>query len=576
MKKLLTVIVAICMIATLFAACTKPAEKETTSTTAKATQTVPTTTEDPKTAYLNPNGAFESEEVVVPVTNEKISLKFAIAQPNNGGPPENYWFWKWLEKFGNIKAEVESIPSNALSETKHLMFASDQLPDVFFMMGFSTSEIMSYGMKEKQLIPMNELLEKYAPNFKAVSSMYPKLIASIKFPDGNIYALPNIREGASYADRVFINNKWIEEAGLKEPETLDDLYNVLKAFKARGEDIIPFGGAWNYKYSESTYVLNALGMNCRYFYDLDEKDGKVYTPMYDSRYLEYLKFFNKLWSEELMDPDIFTQNENQQKAKALTGIYGMTNGGSTLIYFKDNWADYEALRPMTSTLNDTKMISDLPKITNINRFMITKECKYPEAAIRFADMFFTKQAGYLFWMGPIEGFVPDEWAIDPERYLTKFTQNDSGAWVTTWDKLKETGLTNWQYICTYQNPLSGQKLGPAFDPVYTYAKQGLNYSDAISMENPGAQWKASMDEKVVPYYKEVFPTLILGLEEQERVSELYDVFSDYVIEMNIKFITGEESLNNFDNYMKQLKDFGIEEYLKIYQDAYDTFLKSIK
>jgi len=573
MKKVLTVIVAICMIATLFTACAKPAEKETTTitttTTTKATQTAPTTTEDPKAAYLNPNGAVVSEEVVLPVTNEKISLKFAIQQPGNGGPPENYWFWKWLEKFGNIKAEVDSIPSSGLTEAKRLMFAADQLPDVFFMMNFSLNEIATYGIQEKQMIPMNELLEKYAPNFMVASNKVPSLIPTITFADGNIYALPSIATEPGYTDRIFINTQWIEEAGLKEPETLDDLYNVLKAFKARGEGIIPFGGAWNGGYSEAVYVLSALGMNCRWPWDLDEKDGKLYTPMYDLRYLEYLKFFNKLWSEELMDPDIFTQDDKQQQAKALTGIYGMTNGPSTFILFKDNWADYEALKPLISDVNDTRILPELQKISMINRFVITKECKYPEAAIRFADMYFTMQGSYLFLTGPTIGLEPDEWMLgEPERYGTKVVTGDNGIVTQDYDKLKEFGKSLWDYVCTYQNPNAGKKMGYLFNSDYYYQRNG-KVNNSISMESYNSQWRASMDEKVVPYYKEMFPSIIYNEEEQKRINELRDVFYGYAREMEVKFITGEESLDNFDNYIKQLKDFGIEEYIKISQDAYD-------
>ena len=39
--------------------------------------------------------------------------------------------------------------------------------------------------------------------------------------------------------------------------------------------------------------------------------------------------------------------------------------------------------------------------------------------------------------------------------------------------------------------------------------------------------------------------------------------------MQLKFITGQESLDNFDAYIEQLKDLGIEEWIAVEQAAYD-------
>ncbi len=42
--------------------------------------------------------------------------------------------------------------------------------------------------------------------------------------------------------------------------------------------------------------------------------------------------------------------------------------------------------------------------------------------------------------------------------------------------------------------------------------------------------------------------------------------------MRIKFITGEESLDNFDAYLETLRNMGVEEYIAIEQAAYDEYL----
>ncbi len=46
----------------------------------------------------------------------------------------------------------------------------------------------------------------------------------------------------------------------------------------------------------------------------------------------------------------------------------------------------------------------------------------------------------------------------------------------------------------------------------------------------------------------------------------------YSDEMILKFITGDESLDKFDQYIAQLKTYGIEDAIKYRQEAYDKYL----
>jgi len=97
------------------------------------------------------------------------------------------------------------------------------LPDIFFRTGFSTSDLLQYGQKEKQLIPLNALIENHAPDLTAIFRQLPSIRAQSICPDGNIYFLP----GAIFQPQMFdcprpwIHAGWVEKLGLKMPETLD-------------------------------------------------------------------------------------------------------------------------------------------------------------------------------------------------------------------------------------------------------------------------------------------------------------------------------------------------------------------
>lgn len=123
-------------------------------------------------------------------------------------------------------------------------------------------------------------------------------------------------------NQPIINKKWLDNLGLEVPETLDDLYNVLKAFKeqdANGNgdpnDEIPISGAKGL----SMDLLNPFGIT-----DVNGKrmlvaeDGTLsYYPITE-QYKEGLKWLNKLYQEGIIDAEAFTQDDTMLTAKDRT------------------------------------------------------------------------------------------------------------------------------------------------------------------------------------------------------------------------------------------------------------------
>ena len=63
-------------------------------------------------------------------------------------------------------------------------------------------------------------------------------------------------------------------------------------------------------------------------------------------------------------------------------------------------------------------------------------------------------------------------------------------------------------------------------------------------------------------------------DESEELSALNTDINTYVEEMSLKFITGEESFDNYDKFIETLKTtFNVDRYLEIEQNMYDRYLK---
>lgn len=62
-------------------------------------------------------------------------------------------------------------------------------------------------------------------------------------------------------------------------------------------------------------------------------------------------------------------------------------------------------------------------------------------------------------------------------------------------------------------------------------------------------------------------------EERKEASNLENTINTYVKEHALKFVTGEESLDKFDDFVKELNNQGLERLLEIRQAAYERYLK---
>ena len=72
---------------------------------------------------------------------------------------------------------------------------------------------------------------------------------------------------------------------------------------------------------------------------------------------------------------------------------------------------------------------------------------------------------------------------------------------------------------------------------------------------------------------DAFPTLAFTGEEQGIINEKYTEIETYMNEMIDKFIMGVEPLDSFDAYVAKVESMGLQDVLKVYQAAYDRYMK---
>lgn len=68
------------------------------------------------------------------------------------------------------------------------------------------------------------------------------------------------------------------------------------------------------------------------------------------------------------------------------------------------------------------------------------------------------------------------------------------------------------------------------------------------------------------------PYITLSVEDKAFCDGVMDDVANYISEMELKFIAGEESLDNFDLFVAQLDKMGVNKALAIYREAYEAYL----
>ena len=202
------------------------------------------------------------------------------------------------------------------------------------------------------------------PNLQAVFEKYPEYRTMCTAPDGHIYSFPWIEQlGAgkeaiqAIGDIPYINKKWLDYLGLEVPTTTDELEQVLIAFRDHADElekefdieggVIPMSFIINNGDQDPAILMNGFGEGYGdtgdHFAVTDE--GKViYTPTQEG-YKEGIEWLHKLVTEDLIDPEAFTQEWSTYVAKGKNHRYGLCFTWD--IANIDNNTDYVMLPALT-------------------------------------------------------------------------------------------------------------------------------------------------------------------------------------------------------------------------------------
>ncbi len=168
---------------------------------------------------LAPTALAEANE---PITIRAITSSHALNINLNDMP-----VWQELQKKLNITIEWDQV-SSGWDEKKAVVLASNDLPDLW-LSGLTDGDLT---MNQGAFLDLTPYIDQYAPNVAKMFEEEPDTRRISTASDGAIYSLPQVRPYRPNSFAVMMINKtWLDKLGLAMPTTLDELEQVLIAFR---------------------------------------------------------------------------------------------------------------------------------------------------------------------------------------------------------------------------------------------------------------------------------------------------------------------------------------------------------
>jgi putative aldouronate transport system substrate-binding protein len=499
----------------------------------------------------------------LPIVKTPVTLHFSGIQMNSTrvGRWDETDLMKDTEAKTGVKIVWDTIPQSSWKEKKNLMIASRELPDGFLAnMSLSMDEVSMLGA-EGVLVPLEGLVNQYAPNVKSLMTEYPTYEPSVKSPDGHIYALAGLEElGFDSFSAAIIRQDWLDKLGLKMPTTTEEFYQVLKAFKDRDASgtgrTIPF--SFLYKESqminrevkrEFEWVFLSFGVADNPYHIFIEDNGEVVFTASQPGFRDGIQYLHRLYSEGLIDVEVFTQDRTLLTNKIRQNNVGVYTDYRLKLSMADPEAEslYTFMPPLKGPRGDQRWLRAQIGISE-GAFAITSASKYPEVAMRWMDYINQEEQNiqYSYGMFKPAGWTANEALIPSTDIPGKWEVNTRPGSVQPND---------WPF----SSPIS---VMPTISP--------RRLIDKLLAEKGSNVAKNEVCDFYRPYLTKNpynYPWRFT-LEELEELALLQTDLTNYIDKTQAKWMADGGAEREWNTYLQELKKYNVDRYLELYKNAY--------
>lgn len=462
--------------------------------------------------------------------------------------------WKKSFEATNVNVEMTCVASSAYGDAFALMAAANDSYDFvefasrYYTGGFE--KMIEDGFSIDLAEYMNDYyMPDYVAAIEAVDGM-----KDVYTDSGIVGCYYQISESTTTGG-MMIRQDWLDALKLEVPTTIDELSDVLAAFKTEYSPketlLVDACGAINDNHIVGAYDIALYSSPITSAYaQFIQRDGQVYSSFIEDGFDAYITQMAEWYQKGYFTSDFLENadfNSNEYKAHAYNGDSGVFCFRTDNIpYLKTDATDEGAVyTPMADPVlkaGDKFCYSAKTKSSLSESITVTTSCEHPEAVACWINYWFTEEGKNSYWGEESETYTVN---ADGSKQFTDFVFHD------------ETYPTN---VITYSimNPKYGWE---------TIERKMAAYEDPADVLAAIDVWESNIGEE-----DHQLPTWIsLTAEESTEFSSTYSDISTLCNQYVVGLITGDIPLSEIDSFQETLKDMGIDKCVSILQDSLDRY-----
>ncbi len=503
-----------------------------------------------ETANGNPCDA-ERYDVSLPVAEGVSASLYMIMSPavigNINQLAEENIAWKTFCERTGLNLDIHLVhPGNKDTEVS-LMMASQDYYDIMQDIISTYAGGGDQAIEDEVVYDLTDTLREYAPNFYSMITYSKDVYENVCTESGKLVGFSRISNDLLPENGLAIRYDWLDSLNMEVPTTIDELHDVLTAFKEKQ-------GTKAAMWLTGTGVLETEAILSAYYGDGSfyvDDDGTVhYGPIEDS-FKTYLETMRQWYDEGLIYPDFYTNTDDLRVedislvASQNMGVVSTEVNKLQTLNEVVEGSEWGALGTVVETPGDQLHTGGtFAYYAEMVDLAITTACKEPEKVCAALDYLYTEEGSLLANYG-VEGETYK--MVNGEPQFTEMMTDDPNS------DLKTMILLN----CL--------DIGPYVQDVYrTSSTQTDAQVEAYEIWN---------DRTFNDQAWELPNKVSLTTEESSAYSNYYAEFNSVYLEMVSKFILGAEDLETaWDSYVDTMRTLGVDAAVEIYQTAYDRYV----
>ncbi|MDC7220888.1 MAG: extracellular solute-binding protein [Spirochaetales bacterium] len=492
------------------------------------------------TGLVFANGSTEAAAGSAP---KKVTI--VMRNVNNGGAEsvDNDKVYEYIKEQSGIDFEVYNMPnSNELGKKINLSLAGEEAID---SVQTSYKEASMINLQARgALLPLKDLLQEHAPTL--YSAFTEEQWKAVTDSDGEIWAIPRQQGSMGYA--IAIRKDWREKIGMDKPETIEELEAYLMAVKnmdldGNGKnDTIPLLSVKGFNEMEAALGYSILGVPVltgrTAFANYEDEKGNIVPIALHPRYKDYLETLSRWYANGLLHPDQYLLQKAQaqdliigNRVAAHAGWYSNFIRPWDKLLANDPNAVYEYVAIKTYDGGDYKVTRGFE--ANPGMSLVS----YSENAVETLKLYewmVENPTNYITTRYGLEG-VHWEWADKENMVITDLRAGE--------------GIYDSAYQLIYYDKFFPNVANEGDNFVKGAYREGMNW-----MEEVGFVWN--------PDYYVIYDTK--GTEFENTKADA-DALLD---EVRNRIIIGEQSIDEWDNFLATYKELYADEFMKYAKTLY--------